>query len=115
MANSYKLEIDQGTDVSFPVVLKDSSGTVIDLTGYTARMQIRPFIASSTIIDELTTGNGRAVITAAEGKVAFTFPHDKTAAYPAGNARYDIEIESADGEVTRVLEGAFVVRPEVTR
>lgn len=115
MAAEYKIKIDQGSDVVIPIVLKDPEGTVLDLTGYTARMQIRPYFASSRVIDELTTENGRCEIDAANGKITLRFPHANTEKYPPSILRYDIEMESSFGEVTRILEGRFVVRPEVTR
>jgi hypothetical protein len=36
-------------------------------------------------------------------------------AVPAGRYVYDLEVESAGGEVTSLLEGRFVVKPEVTQ
>jgi len=33
----------------------------------------------------------------------------------AGRFVYDFEVESAGGEVTRILEGKFTVKAEVTR
>jgi hypothetical protein len=38
-----------------------------------------------------------------------------TAGLPIGTHVYDLEIESASGEVTRLLEGKFKVTGEVTR
>jgi hypothetical protein len=34
---------------------------------------------------------------------------------PAGRWVYDIELKSAGNEVTRILEGRFIVTPEVTQ
>jgi hypothetical protein len=34
---------------------------------------------------------------------------------PAGSYVYDLEIVSANGKVTRLIEGRFVVKAEVTR
>jgi hypothetical protein len=37
------------------------------------------------------------------------------ATVPAGRWLYDLEVESSNGEVYRLLEGRFAVTPEVTR
>jgi hypothetical protein len=38
----------------------------------------------------------------------------KTEEFPAGNFVYDLELESSAGIVSRIIEGAFIVTPEVT-
>lgn len=91
-----------------------------DLAGYTARMQIRPEIESTVIVVEATTANGRILISAPDGatvinQVAITLAASITTAIAAGPYRYDIEIESPGGFVTRLLQGAFIVNAEVTR
>lgn len=59
MASVYDIELDQGSDAVIPFELYDASDNPLDLSGYTARMQIRPSVGSATISDELTTENGR--------------------------------------------------------
>lgn len=113
MASVYDIEIDQGTDVSIPFELYDASDKPLDLSGYKARMQIRPSVGSSEISDELTTENGRLAILGGTIKAMWT--NSVTSSMKHGEHVYDIEIVSADGEVTRILEGAFVLRREVTR
>lgn len=76
MASVYDIELDQGSDAVIPFELYDASDTPLDLSGYTARMQIRPSVGSATISDELTTENGRlsiegGTITASEKSGAF--------------------------------------------
>ena len=53
----YTILIEQGSTLRFPIgVTNPDTNTPWDLTGCTARMQIRPSIASPEIIHSLTTG-----------------------------------------------------------
>lgn len=113
MASVYDIELDQGSDAVIPFEMYDANDTPLDLSSYTARMQIRPSVGSATINDELTTENGRLVITG--GTITATWPNAVTTAMRHGDSVYDIEIVSASGEVTRILEGAFILHQEVTR
>ena len=119
MAKTYDIKIDQGADKSLRLELKDCEGNALKLDGYTARMQIRPTVTNSEVLDELTTENGRIEVDAASGTVVLKFPHSVTEGYPNRTPPpaywYDLEIVSADGEVTRVLEGKVIIRANATR
>ena len=119
MAKTYDIRIDQGADKTLRLELKDCDGASLKLDGFTARMQIRPSIVSSELLDSLTTENGRIVIDAASGALSLKFPHSVTEGYPNRTPPpaywYDIEIVSADDEVTRVLEGKVIIRANATR
>ena len=104
----------QGSDKTISLVIKDSDGVVVNLTGYTAAMQVRRNVKSTDVYDSLTTENGRIVITPLEGKVDLVFPNATTSVYDFTRAVYDLELYIGD-VVTRILEGTFVVSLEVTR
>ena len=114
MAAVNHFNIDQGSDCTITFALKDKNGP-IDLTGYTAAMQIRRFTFSQDAVDTLTTCNGRLSIDAEGGKITAKFPNAITEKYPPDTMVYDIEIESDTGEITRIIEGKVRVSPEVTR
>lgn len=115
MTATYNFNLNQGSDLTVPFVLKDASGTVIDLTGYSAAMQLRTQVNSLTAVDTLTTANERITITPSEGSISCFFPHEETAGYPARTLVYDIELTSPSGLVTRVVQGKVNVCAEVTR
>lgn len=67
------LTIAAGATFEMPVTWSSKeTGQAIDLTGYTARMQIRADHASASAEIELTTENGRIVIDGPAGKIALT-------------------------------------------
>jgi hypothetical protein len=87
----------------------------VNLSGYTARMQVRRNHPAPEAVLTLTTENGGIVLGGALGTIAIAEEPSVTEEISAAKYVYDIELESSDGEVYRILEGAFTVSPEVTR
>jgi len=91
-----------------------------DLTGYTARMQVRKYMESSTTIAQLTTENlstNRITLgnpDPEDGTITLFMRAEDTRAITVSGV-YDIEIISPSNEVDRILQGEFVLSPEVTR
>lgn len=82
----------------------------------TARMQIREKITSSTILDELTTENGKIVIDNNAKTITLLINATSTAAYTFTSAVYSLEIIlTATGEVVPLMSGNITLVPEITR
>lgn len=117
-AATFDLSIEQGTTFVREFVWKtDVNGvqTPVNLTSYTARMQIRRTSASSTILFEATTANGKLTIpNYTDGKIVLTVTANESTAWKWREAVYDLEVQVGD-TVTRLLNGAVEVIPEVTR
>ncbi len=77
-------------------------------------MQVRVDHSSPTYIVELTVGSG-ITITGATGQISITITAGATATIQPGTYVYDIELVAPNTTVQRLLEGKFVVTPEVTR
>jgi hypothetical protein len=115
LGNSFDLTINQGATFELTVTWKDSAGTAINLTGYTARMQVRETYSSATSVVSLTNGAG-IPLGGAAGTIAIVISATTPAGLPAPfSGVYDLELVSAAGVVTRLLQGAATVTPEVTR
>ena len=104
-----------GATLSLVITYKDSSGTAINLTGYTARMQLRDEIESSSTVLELTTENSRITLGGSAGTVTLSVSATDTANLTAGDGVYDLELISSGGVVTRLIEGSYSIVREVTR
>jgi hypothetical protein len=89
-------------------------GDPVDLTTFTARMQVREKYTSKVAVASLTTENGGIELGGEEGTINLYISDEDTSEIAAKNYVYDIELVSS-GEVYRLLEGKFVVTPEVTR
>jgi len=114
MAVQYIVEIDQGADWFFNVTYENPAGTPVNLTSYTAALQLRSLPESTTAVLSLATGSG-ITITGATGLVAVRATAAQTGAIIAGDYYYDLEITSPAGVVTRLVQGQALVNPQVTR
>lgn len=113
-AGVYHLKIDQGSTFSLVITYKDSEGTLINLTGYDARMQLRRNHDDDTPLIELTVANGRIALGGVDGTVTLTISSGDTAALPAVEGVYDLELVSGS-TVDKLIAGTFTIAPEVTR
>ena len=109
-AGKYNFTLEQGTTFSREITVQES-GSAMNLTGYTGRMQMRSTHDASTIALTFTV----AVSNAAQGKLQLTSTATQTASVQEGMYVYDLEIESGGAVVTRLMEGNVTVTPEVTR
>lgn len=121
LAGIYNIVCEQGTTFTRIITLEypDAEDPTVFLpwnfTGYTARMQIRRTIDSSTVMIALTTENGGISFTnAAQGELTVNMTAAQTADLTSSGV-YDLEIVSGSGAVSRLIQGSFTLNPEVTR
>ena len=114
-AGIYNIVADQGATFTRQLTWKDTAGSAVNLTGYTARMQLRSAVdATGAAVLELTTGNNRIVLGGTAGTINLTVAATAMAAVEADTYVYDLEL--VDGSVvTRLVQGTFELRGEVTR
>lgn len=92
-----------------------ADGVPVDMTGWTARMQIREEVDSEIVISELTTENGGITIDPLQGKIDLYLSPEQTSQLNFESAVYDIELVDQVGEVYRDIEGKIKLSLEVTR
>jgi hypothetical protein len=120
LAGSYNIVCEQGTTFSrrFEMQYPDPDDPtvyhVLDLSGYTARMQVRRTVESSTAMISLTTANGGISIDGPNGAVTVAMTAVQTAALTSSGV-YDIELINGSGIVSRMVQGNFTLSLEVTR
>lgn len=115
MAVAYNIVIDQGADYFLNVTYDNPDGTPVNITNYTAEMQIRVNANSPTAVLTLTTGSG-ITITGSSGLIAIRATAAQTRAIDEGPYVYDLEITApSTGVVTRIIQGQALVSAEVTR
>ena len=126
-AGKYSFAIEQGSTVDFEIAYKDSNNDPIDLTGYQARMQIRPNKGSEIIYITLssslaTDGTGlnlsgsNNINSPTSGTIGIYIDAASSSAFEFSEAVYDLEIitGSTYPVVTRLIEGSVRLIKEVT-
>lgn len=109
---AYSFAIHQGSTDALSLVWK-RDGVAVDLTGYSARMQLRYSASDATAVTEFSTVNGKIVF-AAGGSITVHFDAATTAALAAATYVYDLDLTT--GIDTRTLiAGTVTISREVTR
>ena len=107
--------IEKGATYRHRLVWTGANGQPIDLTGCTAKMQVREEVISDTVLIELSTENGRITITPASGQFDLYIADEDTDHLSLDGGVYDLEVYHPNGEVTRLCQGVWLFTDEVTR
>lgn len=123
-AGRYNLLIEQGATFEIELQYKDSNGAVVDLSGYSGRLQIRPSIGSPTTYLCLSSSlnpdgtginfsgsNGTTPPTS--GSIGIYISATTSSMLTFSTGVYDLEIQSGL-RVTRLLQGNVQLSKEVT-
>lgn len=120
-AATFDLTIDQGATYTLGMVYRGPNvlvsdvivqGDPIDITGCTARMQIRQSFGTTAIIT--STDQDDITIGTTDGRIDLVLPEEKTILLTTKRARYDFYITFPDGTVRRLLEGKVTVDLTIT-
>lgn len=114
LAATYGFTADKGATFTQVIKWKDANKNLINLSGYTASMVIREKTTAASTVLTLSTTNSRISLGDADGTITLTVSASDMG-IDAGQYTYTLELTSPSGEVTRLLMGAFVVRPDVFR
>ena len=88
----------------------------VDLSVYTARMQIREKLDSPTVIYELTTENDGIVLNSVDSTINLSIPANITETFTFKKAVYSIElINTNNSSVTTFVQGSITLSNEVPR
>jgi hypothetical protein len=114
-AGFYHFIIEQGATFKHTLTLKDSSDTVINLTGYSAEMDLRKNQDDSSEVITLTVANSRVTMGGGAGTIVLEISASDSASLAVGDGVYDLEITDSSGKVDRILEGTYSIRGNVSR
>jgi hypothetical protein len=129
-AGRYPIYIEQGASLDFEVQYIDSEGNPVDLSGYSARMQIRPSTTSTIAYITLTSdlqpdGSGlnlsgsHSTKPPTSGSIGVFISACSSSVLEFGDAVYDLELsvpyEGGCDYVTRLIQGPVRLSKEVTR
>jgi hypothetical protein len=112
-AGIYHFTCEQGATFTRDIEVMNFDDSIRDLSGFTARMQVRKDLEAVSALVELTTENGRIVVTPNTGTVSLTISAADTAALTFSGI-YDLELIGATAVVERLLQGNFNLDANVT-
>lgn len=107
--------IDKGATYSHILYWKDKQKVPLNLTGVTAKLQVRSTVDSTSVLLELSTENGGITIVGLEGKITLYISATQTTSLVGFGGVYDLELYYTDGKIVRLIEGNVMFKPEVTR
>lgn len=118
---------EQGATFRFEMTWKEETAPgsnvyeAVNLTGFTAKMQVRKKTKADPLIIELNStpaeGKGTITLGGAAGTITLVISATLTAGLAAGVYQYDLELTNTNvspNEVTRFIEGYFEVVGEIT-
>ena len=144
VVGQHDFNVEQGATTRFYFLYKNAEGNPVDLSGTTGRMQVRPSKTDSRIVLDISntgvtfpaTGSTGVFLsgggsfsgangftfnsdlsgdTGTTGGIMLSLSHQIMKNTISGRHFYDFETTSSGGEVTRLIEGAFIINKEVTR
>ena len=107
--------IEQGATFKHTLTLKDPSGTLINLGGYSAEMDLRKNQDDASDVISLTVANNRVAMGGSAGTITLEVSATDTSNLLVGDGVYDIDLTDASGKVDRLLAGTYSIRGNVSR
>jgi hypothetical protein len=107
MASIVNIFADQGSDYTLTLTVKNDSGGVTDLTGYTAEAHFQKWTGASKVYKFTTT-----ITSPTTGALRIILLGSVSDDIPSGRYNYDIVIHNSTYDITRrIIEGTLVLRP----
>ena len=110
MAIIQNITIDQDCDFTETLTVKDSTGTVVDLSNETITSTMRKTYSSATAYSFTT-----AKVSATDGTCTITLTDAVTTKLEEGLYVWDLTTTDSSGLITRRIEGRATVTPSVSR
>ena len=114
MAGQKNFDVDQNATFSFVVEYKDDNGNAIDLTGASAKMQVRDVKGGTKLAVTLTSPSGGIVINGPLGKLTVTLTPTQTNKLFYPKSVYDIMVVDSNANKIKLLEGFLTLNRSVT-
>ena len=93
-------------------IIKDKVGQPIDLTGASARLQVRG--KWNTVLAYARMDNGMITVDPLQGRIDMVVPASITKDFPVASHRFDLELTFADGTVWTIEQSTLYVIEDVT-
>lgn len=111
MSDRYNISAIQGSTLLLNLNIKDSNGSYINLSGYTARGYVRGKYSNTGILLDLQPQIHPSYVS---GLVTLSGAQTGMAAMPVGQFPYEVEISGSNDYVYKAIRGYFSCDPEAT-
>jgi len=114
MAGQKNFEVDQNATFNFVLEYKDDEDNAIDLTGASAKMQIRDTKGGSKLAVTLTSPSGGITIDGPLGTLNIKMTPTQTNKLFYPKSSYDVMVVDSNGNKIKLLEGFMTLNRSVT-
>jgi hypothetical protein len=115
MAVTKNFEVDQNTTFKFQIqYTEDDEVTPINLTGASAKMQVRDTKGGTKLAFTLTSPSGGIVINGPQGTLSVTVTPTQTNKLFYPKSSYDIMVIDSNGNKIKMVEGFMTLSRSVT-
>jgi hypothetical protein len=113
---TYHLRIRQGKTLRKTFTFRTGSPLfAVDLTGWSARAQVRSNVESEVVLIDFTDSDGSIELGGPAGSITLVLTDAVTAALDPVFGVWELELVEPGGDVFSLLEGPVTVESEVTR
>jgi len=105
-------ELRRGDTFDPTITYKDSTGAVILLSGYTAKMDIKDAIDGNVLLS--LTHLAGITLTDTSPNISILIDDSITALFTFENAVYDLELTDTLGVVKTLVEGSILLKKDIT-
>ena len=112
-ASNYDLYVEQGATYRLPFLLRNDNGSPMDLTGCTAKMQVRLSEFSDVVLS--LESPSEITITPLSGIVEIVITDENSFNLKYKHCIYDLFLYFPNGEVNKVAVGNIFVSFAITR
>lgn len=114
MSSFANIEIDQGSSKNILYEWFDTSTNLpVDMTGFSALLQIKRHYGDSEVLLELSTANNKIDLTGGPGNLVLIFSAEDTASMLDYNCVYELVLTRPDATKISFLKGKFTLLQNV--
>jgi hypothetical protein len=114
MAVQKNFTLDQNTTFTFEVIYKDNAQTPINLTGCSAKMQVRDTAGGSQLAFTLSSPSAGITIDGSAGKITVKMTPAQTNKLFYPKSSYDLMLTDTNSNRTKLVEGFITLSRSVT-
>ena len=91
-AGSHNFKIEQGTTFNNTLTYKQADDTAVDISGAQITLKAKDNRSDSTLVVDLSVGNGITITNATAGEFTISIPSSTTANYTCNRADFDLDL-----------------------